>query len=151
MPQSTKGIPVILIVCGVDWCLSWWEELMRRFTNRKKWRRQNWRKYLPSSEKNELRYEQSTPQSTKGIPVILIKWGVDWCLSRWEELMRRQSNRKKWRRLNGKNTYHVTKKPIATWAVNATPIQRSPCDPRLIRRRLMSEGMKRIDEKAYEL
>ena len=40
-PRQYKYRSVSLIECRVDSCLSWWKDLMRRYTNCKKWRRQN--------------------------------------------------------------------------------------------------------------
>jgi hypothetical protein len=78
---------------------------MRSYTKCKKWRHQNQRKHLPSSQKNRLQLDFTIPRKSDGTTVFLIEILVDWCLRHAWETVRSHTKCKKW--WQHKATKHV--------------------------------------------
>jgi len=88
--RQSKGSPVIPNSRCVDGCLRQVKQLMRRYTNRKKWRRPTkTHKDLPWPQKIKLRHESPTLHQYKGRTIILIWLWVDGCHSQIKELIRK--------------------------------------------------------------
>jgi hypothetical protein len=82
------------------------------------------------SRKNGLRHEFPILRPSNSITAFLIKFCVDGCLRHVRQTVRTHSKCKKWRRQNKNKTLtSATKKRIATWISNATPIQWHDCLP----------------------
>ena len=57
-------------------------------------------KPLTSEEKHAFRLESPVPRRSKHTAAIRIEWGIDWCMIRSKQVVRRHRKQKTWRRQN---------------------------------------------------
>jgi len=95
-PCNSKHTAANLVECLIDWCMIEEKQMVRRHRKAKTWRRQN----TCLSWKNALRIESSPPFKSRHTAAIGILCGIDWCMIRSKQTVRRHRKSRKQRRQN---------------------------------------------------
>ena len=96
--RPSKAIAVILIDCGVEWCMIQGKQLVRTGRKNKIWRRHSKKNTLTSSQKIVLRLEPLDLRHSKAIATIVFKPCIDWSMIKLQQWVRRWGRKNKmWR------------------------------------------------------